>query len=249
MPRQPTRGLLALLVLNALSCTWAFTFSLAENHVRRMPISEASLRQLPIHLQSAADSAEPAETAASDAATSSASDDTSSDPKWFEDIDTTPAEPDSPMVAAVPDPAPLSAPEPEEPQMLVISDLLNTKWKVEATPREDSWLKGGVRQQEFTLLDDSTVVWGGSAGGFGTGGRWALKDGIIEVIRSTPLGIVTGRDYYMARAAVQVDDQLQFQLTGIIRSYNALFPVMVIADFEATRMPGRFVRNTDEEED
>ena len=29
------------------------------------------------------------------------------------------------------------------------------------------------------------------AGGFGTGGRWTLKDGLLEVIRTTPLGLVT----------------------------------------------------------
>jgi|EP00900_Chrysochromulina_parva_P000830 hypothetical protein len=153
------------------------------------------------------------------------------------------------------DPAPSEAAEqsalaqPQEPpeQQLTMQDLVNTKWSIAATPREDSWLKGGMQQQEFTLLSDGSVVWGGSAGGFGTGGRWALKDGIIEVIRSTPLGLLTGRDYYMAGAALKVNDKLQFTLEGIIRSYNAIFPVMVIADFKATRLPGRFVRNEEEE--
>ena len=94
-----------------------------------------------------------------------------------------------------------------------------------------------------------SVVWGGSAGGFGTGGRWSLKDGLLEVIRSTPLGLVTGRDYYMAKASAGVDDKLRFTLSGIIRSYNALQPVMVIADFEATRRAGRFVRDVEEDEE
>ena len=107
---------------------------------------------------------------------------------------------------------------------------------------------GGVREQEFTLLGDQTVVWGGTAGGFGTGGRWALNDGLLEVIRSTPLGLVTGRDYYMMEAKAGVDEKLQFTLQGIIRSYNALYPVMVIADFEATRQPGRFIRDVEEDE-
>ena len=109
-------------------------------------------------------------------------------------------------------------------------------------------MMGGVRSQEFTLLADNSVVWGGSAGGFGTGGRWTLKDGLLEVIRTTPLGLVTGRDYYMAQARAGVDAKLQFTLSGIIRSYNALYPVMVIADFEATRRPGRFVRDIPEDD-
>jgi len=60
------------------------------------------------------------------------------------------------------------------------------------TVEEDSWLTGGPLDQEFTLLSDETVVWGGSAGGFGTGGRWSLRDDVLEIIRTTPLGIVTG---------------------------------------------------------
>ena len=137
----------------------------------------------------------------------------------------------------------------QEPQQeyLQMQDLINTRWQVKAVPREDSWLKGGVRDQEFTLLEDGTVVWGGSAGGFGTGGRWMLKEGVLEVIRTTPLGLVTGRDYYMTKAVTNVDNDLQFQLSGIIRSYNAVYPVMVIADFEASRLPGRFVMDTAEE--
>ena len=97
---------------------------------------------------------------------------------------------------------------------------------------------------------------------------------VLEVIRTTPLGLVTGRDYYMASTQVEVADDLQFQLSGIIRSYNALFPVVVIAgwplahsnerclarsprlsfdlrdssDFVAKRRPGRFVREADEDE-
>jgi len=147
-----------------------------------------------------------------------------------------------------PPPAPLAADDgqPEAP-MLQLSDLENTKWSVKATPREDSWLSGPVREQEFTLLGDNTVVWGGTTGGLGTGGRWSLKDGLLEVIRSTPLGLVTGRDYYMANAVSDVNEDLQFVLSGIIRSYNAIQPVMVIADFVATRQPGRFVRDVDED--
>ena len=43
--------------------------------------------------------------------------------------------------------------------------------------------------------------------------------------------------------------KLQFTLKGIIRSYNAIYPVMVIADFEATRLPGRFVRDVDDDDE
>jgi len=157
-------------------------------------------------------------------------------PAWFDDLDESA-------------PAPLAQPPPPPPDYLELSDLENTKWKVKATPREDSWLSGGVRDQEFTLLGDNTVVWGGSAGGYGTGGRWALKDGLLEVIRSTPLGLVTGRDYYMMNAISKVDEELQFELEGVIRSYNAIQPVMVIADFVATRQPGRFVRDVDEDDE
>jgi len=168
-------------------------------------------------------------------------------PAWYEQ-----AESEAPSESAMSTQDPAGAlqdpPEPE-PEYLTMKDLINTKWTVAATPREDSWLKGGVRQQEFTLLETGSVVWGGSAGGIGTGGRWALKDGILEVIRSTPLGLVTGRDYYMAASVVKVDEQLQFTLEGIIRSYNALFPVMVIADFAATRAPGRFVMDYGEDEE
>lgn len=151
-------------------------------------------------------------------------------PAWFDNA----AEP----------PVPLTPPP---PPLLSNDDLVNTKWTVQATPRDDSWLNGPVRQQEFTLLADSSVVWGASAGGFGTGGRWTLKDGMLEVIRTTPLGLVTGRDYYMAQARVDVNKDLQFELNGIIRSYNAIYPVMVIADFVATRLPGRFIRDVKED--
>lgn len=134
----------------------------------------------------------------------------------------------------------------EEKKALTGEDLDNTKWQLLTTPRPDGWLGGGVRQQEFTLLADSSVVWGGAAGGFGTGGRWTLRDGILEVIRTTPLGLVTGRDYYMATAEISgVDEQLKLQMEGIIRSYNALYPVGVVADFVATRVPGRFVMDDD----
>ena len=53
----------------------------------------------------------------------------------------------------------------------------------------------------------------------------------------------------MSAATVDVDDKLQFKLSGIIRSYNALYPTMVIADFKATRRPGRFVRDIEEDEE
>lgn len=154
----------------------------------------------------------------------------------------------SPPTPAVPSSAAPAPPPPEEgprKEPLKPEDLVNTQWRVVATPRPEGWLGGDVREQEFTLLDDYTVVWGGSAGGFGTGGRWTLKDGMLEVIRTTPLGLVTGRDYYMAAAEAGVSDSLQFELDGIIRSYNALYPVAVVADFVATRQPGRFTRNTE----
>ena len=52
----------------------------------------------------------------------------------------------------------------------------------------------------------------------------------------------------MSTVSAMVDDQLQFEIRGVVRSYNALYPVAVIADFTATRLPGRFIRNDDEEE-
>ena len=68
------------------------------------------------------------------------------------------------------------------------------------------------------------------------------------VIRTTPLGLVTGRDYYMSIVKAKTNAELQFELQGIIRSYNALYPVTVIADFVATRQAGRFERNDDDDE-
>mmetsp|Transcript_24813 Transcript_24813/g.42372 ORF Transcript_24813/g.42372 Transcript_24813/m.42372 type:complete len:228 (+) Transcript_24813:27-710(+) len=147
----------------------------------------------------------------------------------------------------VPEEAPLSDPE-DLMAPLSDADLDNTKWAVTTTNRAEGWLGDGGQTQEFTLLDDGSVVWGGEAGGFGTGGRWQLRDDTLEVIRTTPLGLITGRDYYMSVARAEVTDGLQFKLTGIIRSYNALYPVAVVADFVAVRQPGRFVRNTEEEE-
>lgn len=143
--------------------------------------------------------------------------------------------------------APPSPPEPPTTPLDFV-DLDNTKWKVVTTNREEGFLSGPGQDQEFTLLQDGKVVWGGQAGGYGTGGRWTLRDNILEVIRTTPLGLVTGRDYYMTSARAEIDDNLQFQINGIIRSYNALFPVMVVADFVATRQPGRFVMDTDDDE-
>ena len=46
--------------------------------------------------------------------------------------------------------------------------------------------------------------WAGKAGGTGIGGRWQLRDSTLEVIRTTPLGLVTGRDYYMSIVQAQV---------------------------------------------
>ena len=71
---------------------------------------------------------------------------------------------------------------------------------------------------------------------------------MLEVIRTTPLGLVTGRDYYMSIVKAKTNAELQFELQGIIRSYNALYPVTVIADFVATRQAGRFERNDDDDE-
>ena len=54
------------------------------------------------------------------------------------------------------------------------------------------------------LLKDGGVVWGGAVGGFGVGGRWQLRGDMLEVIRTTPLGLVTGRDYYMSIVQARV---------------------------------------------
>lgn len=138
-----------------------------------------------------------------------------------------------------------------EPPLTILeeSDLYNTRWQVTFTPRKDSWLKGGVQQQEFALLEDGSVVWGGQAGGPGTGGRWQLSGETLEVIRTTPLGLLTGRDYYMSIVRARVTEDLQFEVQGITRSYNAAFPVMVIADWTAKRLPGRFARDTGDDDD
>eukprot|EP00965_Chrysotila_dentata_P014107 468007-Pleurochrysis_carterae.AAC.3 len=61
-----------------------------------------------------------------------------------------------------------------------------------------------------------------------------------QVIRTTPLGILTGRDYYMIPARAEVTKTLQFGVRGVIRSYNAFYPVAVVADFAAVRQKGRF---------
>lgn len=139
-------------------------------------------------------------------------------------------------VAAQPEP-------PEEPpgQLLEEEDIINTRWKVLVVPREEGWLPKRDFEAEFTLLADGSVVWGGEVGGYGIGGRWTLRDETLEVIRTTPLGLVTGRDYYMTSARAEVTEKLQFAVRGVIRSYNAAYPVAVIADFVAVRMPGRFV--------
>jgi len=167
---------------------------------------------------------------------------------WFEDDATGEVESVSPSPTEEPaPPAAPAAPAVPTATLLKVDDIMNTKWKVTTTHREDGWLPGKGQEQEFTLLADGSVVWGGQAGGFGTGGRWQLTDSTLEVIRKTPLGLVTGRDYYMAVAQASVNDKLQFEVKGIIRSYNAVYPVAVVADFVAERQPGRFVRNDDED--
>ena len=84
---------------------------------------------------------------------------------------------------------------------------------------------------QVTLLADGSVVWGGAVGGPGTGrptlrrraaedqepfargalprpslsgGRWTLNGETLEIIRTTPLGLVSGRDYYMSNALAEV---------------------------------------------
>ena len=187
------------------------------------------------------------------------------------------APPPAPAAEAAAPPATTTTVKPPEPaaepeMYLEESDLYSTKWSIVATPREDSWMQGGPQEQaralswppkicaalltattarapqEFVLLKDGGVVWGGSVGGFGVGGRWQLRGDMLEVIRTTPLGLVTGRDYYMSIVKAKTNAELQFELQGIIRSYNALYPVTVIADFVATRQAGRFERNDDDDE-
>lgn len=167
-------------------------------------------------------------------------------PAWFDEE----AEQSGPL-APPPPPAPLE--EDEAEQLLTVEDLENTMWDIILTPREEGWLPGGPKEQQFTLLADGSVVWGGSAGGFGTGGRWTLRENLLEVIRTTSgnfpgLSLLFGRDYYMSAATIDVDDKLQFKLSGIVRSYNAVYPTTVVADFKATRRPGRFVRDVEDDE-
>lgn len=164
----------------------------------------------------------------------------STPPAWYEDST-------APELAPPPPPSAPLAPEGSPATELTVEDLVNTRWTVKTVNREDGWLGPGGQEQEYTLLEDGSVVWGGQAGGFGTGGRWTLRDGILEVIRTTPLGLVTGRDYYMSTASAVVGNDLKMTVTGIIRSYNVLFPVAVVADYEAKRLPGRFVRNQEED--
>jgi hypothetical protein len=47
----------------------------------------------------------------------------------------------------------------------------------------------------------------------------------------------------------QVTEDLQFEIVGITRSYNWLFPVAVVADWRAKRLPGRFAMSTDDDDD
>jgi len=148
-----------------------------------------------------------------------------------------------PPLAPAPPPAPPPVPYLEE------SDLVNTRWIVTFTPRPEAWRGGDVEEQEFALLQDGSVRWAGKAGGAGIGGRWQLRDSTLEVIRTTPLGLVTGRDYYMSIVQAQVTEDLQFEIVGITRSYNWLFPVAVVADWTAKRLPGRFAISTDDDDD
>ena len=106
-------------------------------------------------------------------------------------------EPEAPLAPAPP-PAPPPVPYLEE------SDLVNTRWIVTFTPRPEAWRGGDVEEQEFALLQDGSVRWAGQAGGAGVGGRWQLRDSTLEVIRTTPLGLVTGRDYYMSIVQARV---------------------------------------------
>ena len=96
------------------------------------------------------------------------------------------------------------APAPPPVNYLEESDLINTRWALTFTPRPDSWRGGNEEEQEFALLKDGSVRWAGGAGGTGVGGRWQLREEVLEVIRTTPLGLVTGRDYYMAIVQAQV---------------------------------------------
>jgi hypothetical protein len=118
---------------------------------------------------------------------------------------------DAAMTAAIEDAAlaereaePPLAPAPPPVNYLEESDLINTRWAVTFTPREDAWRGGKEEEQEFALLKDGSVRWAGGAGGTGVGGRWQLREETLEVIRTTPLGLVTGRDYYMAIVQAQV---------------------------------------------
>ena len=159
---------------------------------------------------------------------------------------------DDPLPAArVDSEPPAVASEPEEPPdpraVLNEGDLTSTRWKVLIQPRADGWVGSQPYEGEFTLLEGGAVVWGGSIGGLGVNGRWQLRDELLEVVRTTPLGVVTGRDYYMADARAETTGKLQFALRGVIRSFNALYPVAVVADFLAVKMPGRFLINDDEE--
>ena len=44
-------------------------------------------------------------------------------------------------------------------------------------------------------------------------------------------------------------EDLQFEIAGITRSYNWLFPVAVVADWTAKRLPGRFAMVSDDDDD
>lgn len=145
-------------------------------------------------------------------------------------------------------------PEPEPViEYLGTEDLVNRKWRLKVTARQNTWLakswfdKRCDSPHEFTLLADGSVVWGGCVGGFGTGGKWSLDGSILAVTRSTPLNLITGKDVYKTQITADVNDKLEFILSGEILSYNARDPAQVIAEWEAVRLPGKFVMETDED--
>ena len=109
-------------------------------------------------------------------------------------------------MAAADDAAVTERAAPKETPVTVLeeSDLINTRWSVSFTPRPDAWRVGEPCEQEFALLKDGSVRWAGEAGGTGVGGRWQLRGETLEVIRTTPLGLITGRDYYMSYVNAQV---------------------------------------------
>merc|ERR1712187_366820 len=95
---------------------------------------------------------------------------------------------------------------------LRIEDMNNTRWTVCTQNTEKGFLFGEGDLFEWTLLDDGSVVWGGGAGGFGIGGKWQLRNGFLELERTTLLGIVTGKYYYSQYGNAEVTEDLQFKV-------------------------------------